>query len=85
MAVRREFVSLRAKLGNDGLLELHELLDANQGRWKDDVMNTASDRFERRLSEELAFLRKEFAEMRVSLLRWTFAFWASAVLAILFR
>ena len=78
MAVRREFVSLRVKLGDDGLLDLHEMMDARQKRWKDDVMDTAGDRFERRLTEELCGLR-------VSLLRWMFAFWASAILAILFR
>jgi hypothetical protein len=89
MAVRREFVSLRVKLGDDGLLDLHEMVEANQRRWKDDVMNTASDRFERRLNEELSGLKvemaKEFATTRVSLLRWMFALWTSAILAFLVK
>ena len=58
--------------------------------WKEEVLSLASERFERRLSEELAALRvemaKEFAAVRVEmargfaatradLLKWSFVFW----------
>ena len=42
--------------------------------WKKDVLRTASDRFERRLTEEMSTVRLEMAAMRVSLLRWMFGF-----------
>ena len=55
-------------------------------QWKEDVLETAADRFERRLSEELGVFRvevvRELASMRVenaklhtSLVRWMFFFW----------
>lgn len=54
--------------------------------WKKDVLETAADRFERRLTEEVGQLRLEMSSMRAefkgdmahmhgSLLRWMFAFW----------
>ena len=49
--------------------------------WKADVLNSATDRFERRLSEELGGLRLEIAAVNVRmaegqnmLLRWLFGF-----------
>jgi hypothetical protein len=55
-------------------------------QWKQDVLETAADRFERRLTEEAAGLRLEISTMRVELrsdmarmesrlVRWMFAFW----------
>jgi hypothetical protein len=77
---------LKARLGDDGLLDLHDMLESRKQEWKKDVNDAASDRFERRLSEELgtfrvevarefALVRGDMASMRVSLLRWMFAFW----------
>ena len=54
--------------------------------WKNDVLETAADRFERRLIEESAALRLDVANMRAdlksemarlhgSLLKWMFVFW----------
>ena len=51
-------------------------------QWKQDVLETAADRFERRLIEETAGLRLEMAEvkrdmarMETRLIRWMFIFW----------
>ena len=89
MAVRREFPTLRQRLGDDGLLDLHGMLDDTGGKWKEDVLGTSGDRFERRLSDELGKFRvemaREFAATRVGLLRWMFALWASAILAIVLK
>ena len=85
MAVRREFPRLRYKLGDDGFLDLHDMMDDTGREWKKDVLQTASDRFERRLTEEMSTVRLEMAAMRVSLLRWMFAFWGSAFLAIVLK
>ena len=43
--------------------------------WKQDVLETAADRFERRLTEESAGLRIEMARIHGSLIKWMFAFW----------
>jgi hypothetical protein len=85
MAVRAEFPLLRQKLGDDGFLDLHGMLDRTRREWKTDVLETASDRFERRLTEEISSVRVEIAAMRVSILRWMFALWASAILAIVLK
>ncbi len=96
MVVRREFSRLRQRLGDDGMLDLRGMLDDTGRDWKEDVLDSASDRFERRLSEELgkfrvevatefAALRVEIATTRVSMLRWMFALWVTAILAIVLK
>jgi hypothetical protein len=77
MAVRKEFPRLRLKLGDDGLLDLHGMLDETGREWKKDVIDTANDKFERRLTEEISSVRVEIAAMRVSILRWMFAYWVA--------
>ena len=60
---------------------------------REDVLAMASERFERRLAEETAALRvemhngfsairKEMAEQRVELLRWSFLFWLGQIAAM---
>ena len=51
-------------------------------QWKEDVLDAANDKFERRLSEEMAEVRLEIARSHVSLLRWQFGFWLTQMLAI---
>ena len=43
--------------------------------WKKDVLESAADRFERRLTEETGQLRVDMARMETRLIRWMFAFW----------
>ena len=43
--------------------------------WKKDVLESAADRFERRLSEETGNLRVDMARMETRLVRWMFVFW----------
>ena len=43
--------------------------------WKKDVLESAADRFERRLSEETGLLRVDVTRMEVRLIRWMFVFW----------
>ena len=92
MAVRRELPKLRQRLGDDGMLDLHGMLDDTGREWKEDVLHIAGNRFERRLIEETAALRMEIAAVRLeiatsrnSLLKWMFACWASAILAIVVK
>ena len=92
MAVRREFPKLRQRLGDDGMLELHGMLEDTGREWREDVLHIAGARFERRVIEEAAALRLEIAAVRLeiatsrnSLLKWMFACWASAILAIVLK
>jgi hypothetical protein len=83
MSAHAAVPALRKMAGDDGLLELHGLLESAQTDWKEDVFNTASDRFERRLSEGVAGLRGEMTQMHSSLLRWMFVFWIGQLLTML--
>ena len=79
---------LRTKVGDDGFLELVEMLDSGGNRWKKDVLEIVTDRFERRLTEEIGAVRLEIAAvrtaiaaenaaLRVSLIRWMFGFFVA--------
>ena len=78
--------TLRAKLGGDGFLELRGLLDGEKKQWREEVLETAVDRFERRLSEELGRLRaelvKEIAAARDELIKLSFLFWVGQLAAM---
>ena len=67
--------------------------EALKKEWTEHVLAVASDRFERRLAEELADLRvelgkdiaglrREMSNMRVELLRWSFVFWLGQITVI---
>ena len=89
--------AVRTRVGDEAALGLSELLDAEEKRWSEHVLTTATDRFERRLTEEIAQLRREFysalheglaairtelATTRVEMLRWSFLFWIGQVAVI---
>ena len=48
-----------------------------------DVLESACERFERRLSEEVGGLRVDMAQMHSSLLRWMFVFWIGQLMTML--
>jgi hypothetical protein len=61
------------------------MLDSGGNQWKKDVLETATDRFERRLTEEIGAVRLEIAALRTeitaeiaagrqSMIRWMFGF-----------
>ncbi len=54
--------ALRDKLGPDATLALIEMLHDNARQSVDDAIDRAAERFERRLAEELAKMRVEFAQ-----------------------
>jgi hypothetical protein len=95
-AAARRFPVLKSRIGDDGVLELHEILTDQRREARKDVLEAGSDRFERRLSEELgafrvevagefALVRVEIAGSHASLLRWMFALWVSTILAIILK
>jgi hypothetical protein len=59
--------ALRTKVGDDGFLELVEMLDSGGNQWKKDVLEIVTDRFERRLTEEIGAVRLEIASVRVEI------------------
>ena len=82
--------ALRERLGDSATLGLLELLESERHTWSEQVFSVATDRFERRLIEEvsglrtelhdgLASVRAEIATTRVELLKWSFAFWVGQV------
>ena len=60
MAISRVPRALAERLGNDGTEGLIALLASAKAEWTDDVMTTAVDRFERRLTTETSLLRVDF-------------------------
>jgi hypothetical protein len=81
-------------LGDTATLGLLELLESERHTWSEHVLSVATDRFERRLTEEMSGLRAELREAlhdgltsvraeiattRVELLKWSFAFWVGQV------
>jgi hypothetical protein len=93
MSGRRIPASLRTALGDEGTFGLIELLDSEQKDWSEKMLTTASDRFEKRLTQEMGGLRQELHDgvgairaelgsVRVEILRWSFAFWIGQVAAI---
>ena len=84
---------LRERLGERGSFELMELLYAREADWSERMLNVAAERFERRLSEEIASVRVDmstfrsdmhqgFATTKVEILRWSFMFWIGQVAAM---
>jgi hypothetical protein len=68
---------LREKFGTDTLIEFDKALDDAGTLWREQVLETAAERFERRLTEESSSLRLEIADVRLeiatarlSVLRW---------------
>ena len=85
--------TLRDRLGHDGALALHEFLEGREEDWSEDVLATATDRFEYRLMTEVSGLRLELREglaavhqeigaMRFSVLKWMFLFWVGQIAAV---
>ncbi|MBI1875246.1 MAG: hypothetical protein HYS05_15350 [Acidobacteria bacterium] len=85
--------ALRHTLGDAATLELLELFDTAREENRNDVLTAATDRFERRLTEECGKIRLEiaglrhdmtqgFGTLRVELLKWSFLFWIGQVAAI---
>jgi hypothetical protein len=65
--------ALREKLGDEAMGGLQTFVDAARREWKDEVLTRASERFDRRLGEEMGALRldmaKEFATVRAETAR----------------
>ena len=70
------------RLGPERTRELNELLDVEQQTWSERVLTIATERFERRLVEEVAKLRVELARDRFEVVKWMFLFWLGQIAAM---
>lgn len=89
--------AVRERLGEPGTAALVDLLEAEGKAWKTDVLATATDRFERRLTDECGKIRVEMtngfaalrqdmtkglADVRLEIIKWSFAFWLAQIITI---
>ena len=94
---RRIPLALRGRLEDEATFGLIELLESERKDWSEHVLSVASDRFERRLAQELgAFktevsqalndvataIREETATAKLEMLKWSFVFWIGQVAAV---
>lgn len=83
--------ALGLRLGQDGARELTELIDSEQQAWSERVLTIVTERFERRLIDEVSKLRVELAKDRFEVVKWMFLFWLgqvatmSAIMSFLLR
>ncbi len=86
-------VGLQARLGPEGIGGLLQLLDRSHRQAREDVITACTERFERRLVEEVSGLRVQIAQVeaklsgdiaagRVEFIKWSFLFQVGQVLAI---
>jgi len=81
---------LRDKMGPEGARALADLLNETSVSTRENVIQIAADRFERRLAEESATLRAEIGGLRADMgafegriTRWMFVFWIGQICALL--
>jgi hypothetical protein len=67
MARSRVPADLRERLGENATLALTELLESEQAKWSEHVVNAASERFERHVAEQVGALRTEVHHQVASL------------------
>ena len=60
-------IKLRERLGPEATGGLLHVLDVAQSGWKEDVLNLAGERFDRRLAEENSGLRVQIAQSEAAL------------------
>jgi hypothetical protein len=90
--------ALRERLGHEATEDLLDLMQSGQKDWTEHVLSVATERFERRLTQEIAALRvelmrelhtglaavrQEIAAVRVELIRWSFVFWIGQIAAMI--
>ncbi|MEW5946094.1 MAG: hypothetical protein AB1742_07845 [bacterium] len=82
MAIINPPRELREKLGDAGTDALVALINRADDKVKEDVIVLVEEKFERRLTEEIAKLRVEIAETKSELIRWMFIFWAGQIVVL---
>ena len=74
---------LKEKLGDEAVDALVRLINQGQAEQKNNVLEFVEEKFERRLSEEIAKLdtrlTKEIVNTRADLIKWMFIFWVGQI------
>ena len=78
--------ALQEKLGDEATEEFVQLLNQALSDQKQEIIEFVAERFERRLSEEIASLRAEMHELvsttKAEMVKWLFIFWVGQVVTI---
>ena len=83
-------VALRDRLGEEGARALSDYVEQHADTWRTDVVNTCIDRIDGRLHDyarrddvAVGFEKivNKLADLRVELVRWSFAFWLGQIVA----
>ena len=83
-------VALRDRLGDDAAHAFNDYIESSGENWRRDVTTACTERMDVRienlasredLAEGFARIAQEMGNIRVELLRWSFAFWISQVAA----
>ena len=90
----RASAALSERLGREATEDFLELVQSTRTEWAEQVLSVATERFERRLTQEISGLRVDFtrelqqglaavrceiAAVRVELIRWSFVFWVGQI------
>ena len=83
-------IALRDRLGEDAAHAFDDYIESSGEKWRRDVTTVCTERMDLRvehlasredLVEGFARIREEMGNLRVELLRWSFAFWIGQVAA----
>jgi len=74
--------NLRKVLGDEASKELIDLMATTNKSIKESVLETAADRFEKRLAEFMGEVRIQISEVKADLIKWMFVFWIGQVAVI---
>ena len=81
---------LREKLGEEGTDALVQVLNENEKETRSSVIDLAERRFKKHLTEEIAGVRVEIADLRGGIqkskadtIKWMFLFWIGQIGAVL--
>jgi hypothetical protein len=84
-------VALRVRLGEEAAHDLMDYVADQRESWRNDLMTICTERVDVHLERfalkddvvnGLAAIRREMSDLRVELLRWSFAFWIGQVVAM---
>lgn len=75
--------ALRSTLGEQAAKELVDLFNNANNSVKESTLETASDRFEKRLSEFKGEVKTEISTVRADMIKWMFIFWVSQIAIII--
>lgn len=74
--------SIRLKLGDQAAKDLVELINNTNDRTKNSTLETAADRFERRLAEFKGEVKAEISQSKTEMIKWMFVFWLGQIVVL---